>query len=105
MDSWQARFDSFSKGKRVKKGSSTTILKWPHPSTFIATPDSLAEAGFYFTPGLGTPDAVRCFTCKKELSDWEAEDDPFSEHMRRGSSCCWAIVRCGLMQDMDDDGK
>lgn len=105
MNSWQARFHTFSKGKRVKKGSTTTLLKWPHSSTFRATPETLAEAGFYFTPSLDTPDAVRCFTCSKELSDWEQDDDPFSEHIRRGVSCCWAIARCGLRDDMDEAGK
>lgn len=105
MDSWQARFASFSKRKRVKQGSTTTTLKWPHPSTFLATPETLAEAGFYFTPTVGSPDAVQCFTCGKELSDWEADDDPFAEHVRRGSSCCWAIARCGLRDDMNEDGN
>lgn len=105
MESWQSRFDSFKKGKRVKKGSSSTMLRWPHSSSFLANPDTLAEAGFYFTPSVGNPDAVTCFICRKELSDWEEGDDPFAEHVRRGSSCCWAIARCGLRHDMDEDGK
>lgn len=105
MESWQARVDSFKKGKRVKKGSSTTVLRWPHPNSFLANPETLAEAGFYFKPSANNPDGVTCFMCGKELSDWEAEDDPFAEHVKRGRSCCWAIARCGLIEDMDDDGK
>ncbi|EKM56921.1 uncharacterized protein PHACADRAFT_141944 [Phanerochaete carnosa HHB-10118-sp] len=105
MESWQSRFDSFNKGKRVKKGSSSTTLRWPHPSLFLANPETLAEAGFYFTPSVGNLDAVTCFICRKELSDWEEGDDPFAEHVRRGSSCCWAIARCGLRDDMDEDGN
>lgn len=105
MESWQARFDSFAKGKRVKKGSSTTVQKWPHPASFLANPETLAEAGFYFAPGPTSPDGVTCFACNKELSDWEPEDDPFAEHVKRGASCCWAIARCGLRDDMDEDGK
>jgi hypothetical protein len=105
MESWQARFDSFSKGKRVKKGSSTTVLKWPHPPSFEANPESLAEAGFYFAPSLNNTDAVTCFMCGKAISDWEETDDPFTEHTRRGNGCCWAIARCALRTDMDEDGK
>ena len=105
MDSWQARFESFSKRKRVKQGSTTTILKWPHPPTFLSTPETLAEAGFYYTPTAGAPDTVQCFACSKKLADWEAEDDPFAEHVLRGSSCYWAIARCGLKDDMDEDGR
>lgn len=105
MEAYQTRLDTFQKGKRVKKGSSKTLVKWPHPDSYLANPRSLAEAGFYYTPSASDRDAVTCFMCKEKLSGWEEEQDPFVEHVRIASSCCWAITRCGLMNDMDEDGK
>jgi len=49
---------------------------------------------------------VACFLCGKELSDWDAEDDPFAIHHEKCADVCgWAVVRCGLVEDMDEDGK
>ncbi|KAF5386685.1 hypothetical protein D9615_001913 [Tricholomella constricta] len=109
MESLQNRIDSFAKARRVKnpaKPSSSISLKWPHPSThFVATPTTLAEAGFYFSPSFDDRDNVTCFMCEKQLSDWEVHDDPFNIHWDKcGDNCCWAIVRCGLRGDMDEDG-
>ncbi|RDB15377.1 Protein bir1 [Hypsizygus marmoreus] len=108
MEALQARIESFAKAKRVKnpaKPSSTITLKWPHPAHFTATPESLAEAGFYFNPSLEDRDNVTCYMCDKQLSDWEAQDDPFDIHWeKRGVKCCWAAVRCGLRGDMDRHG-
>ena len=109
MEGLQDRINSFRKPKRVKnpnKPSSTITLKWPHPPTFLANPDTLAEAGFYYDPSPDDPDSVTCFMCDKELSGWEAEDDPFDIHYDKcASKCSWAFVRCGLRRDMDKDGK
>ncbi|GJE86671.1 BIR-domain-containing protein [Phanerochaete sordida] len=105
MEAYETRFESFQKGKRVKKGSSKTLVKWPHPGSYLANPHSLAEAGFYYTPSASDRDAVTCFMCKEKLSGWEEEQDPFVEHVRIASSCCWAITRCGLINDMDEDGN
>jgi hypothetical protein len=33
--------------------------------------------------------------CKKSLSGWEPEDDPFQEHLNRGG-CAWAMAVCGI---------
>ncbi|KAF8075170.1 hypothetical protein FPV67DRAFT_618878 [Lyophyllum atratum] len=110
MESLQNRIDSFSKVKRVKnpsKPSSSVAIKWPHTaaSKFIATPETLAEAGFYFNPSFDDRDNVTCFMCEKQLSDWEVDDDPFDIHWDKcGDNCCWAIVRCGLRVDLDQDG-
>ncbi|TFK90325.1 hypothetical protein K466DRAFT_517314 [Polyporus arcularius HHB13444] len=98
MEYLQARVDSFSKSKRSKNSSvrhASSSSKWPHPSSFKATPDSLAEAGFYFDPDLDNPDNVTCFMCKKGVADWAPEDDPFSIHYDKcAKSCAWAMVRC-----------
>ena len=96
MDILQARLDSY-KPKRSKK-----TPRWPHPATYKATPKTLAEAGFYFDPSPDDDDNVTCFTCSKELSSWDAEDDPFDIHWEKcRDACAWAAVRCG----MDRDGR
>ncbi|KII91107.1 hypothetical protein PLICRDRAFT_105816 [Plicaturopsis crispa FD-325 SS-3] len=110
MDALQARIDSFLKSKRVKKptakqSSATVAVKWPHPDTFKATPTSLADAGFYFNPSWEDRDNVTCFMCGKEIGDWDESDDPFDIHWDKcRGTCPWAIVRCGLKVDVDEDG-
>ena len=102
MQVFQARLDSFLKTKRIKG----TVINWPHPDHFLATPSSLAEAGFYYCPTWDERDAVKCYMCGKELSDWLEDDDPFAIHWRKcPTSCPWAILRCGLQNDLDRDGK
>ncbi|KAF8638443.1 hypothetical protein AX17_002200 [Amanita inopinata Kibby_2008] len=108
MEALQNRIDSFSKSKRIKKSakSSATILKWPHPRTFRANPEALAEAGFFYDPSAEDRDNVTCFECGKQLSEWEETDDPFDIHWEKcGDSCHWAVVRCGLRGDMDRHGR
>lgn len=109
MECLQNRLDSFSKPVRVQNSSKTGAsksIKWPHPDTFVANPTSLAEAGFYFNPSYEDRDSVSCFICDKQLSDWEAEDDPFDIHWTKcAKTCCWAVVRCGLRYDLDSNGR
>ncbi|KAI0674377.1 hypothetical protein C8Q78DRAFT_989329 [Trametes maxima] len=101
MEYLKARLETFqvSKSKRTKASSSkqtaASSSKWPHPPTWKATPNSLAEAGFYFTPSSRDPDNVTCYMCGKHLCNWEPEDDPFEIHYEKcGDICAWAVVRC-----------
>ncbi|KIM44445.1 hypothetical protein M413DRAFT_442427 [Hebeloma cylindrosporum] len=109
MEAVSTRVASFKKSKRVKnpeKPSSTTTLKWPHPSDFQANPETLAEAGFFYDPSYDDPDNVTCFICDKQLGGWEENDDPFLIHWNKcGQTCCWASVRCGLLMDVDHSGR
>ncbi|RPD65598.1 hypothetical protein L226DRAFT_609580 [Lentinus tigrinus ALCF2SS1-7] len=114
MEYLQARLDSFSKSKRSKASSTrhtSSSSKWPHPSSFKATPDSLSEAGFYFDPDPANPDNVTCFMCKKGVAGWEPEDDPFSIHYDKcAKTCAWAMVRCqggagGESYDLSDPAR
>jgi hypothetical protein len=106
MESRQARLRTFLDGVRIKFNKSKVLMKWPHPATHIATPETLSDAGFYFNPSLDDKDNVICFTCDKELSDWDAEDDPYQIHFDKcGRTCPWAIVRCGLDVDRDKRGR
>lgn len=106
MDCYDARLQSFKKTRRVKAKSSTVVLKWPHPDTYLATPEQLAEAGFYFNPTPDARDNVKCFMCDKELNNWDEDDDPISQHFARCRDvCAWAVARCGNMEDLDTDGR
>ncbi|KAF9565904.1 hypothetical protein CPC08DRAFT_143832 [Agrocybe pediades] len=105
MEALDARINSFKKSKRVKnpaKPSSSTSVKWPHPLTFRANPETLADAGFYYDPSYDDPDNVTCFVCDKELAGWEEDDDPFLIHYSKCSqNCCWASAYCGIASDTD----
>ncbi|KAL4062150.1 hypothetical protein J3A83DRAFT_2402763 [Scleroderma citrinum] len=112
MHSLQSRVDSFKKTKRVKRypskktSTQAASVKWPHPASYKANANTLAEAGFFFSPSWDDRDCVACFLCGKELSDWDAEDDPFAIHYEKCAEVCgWAVVRCGLVEDMDDEGN
>ncbi|KAL4253018.1 hypothetical protein ABKN59_002195 [Abortiporus biennis] len=106
MEVLNNRYKSFKSTKRTKASSSkSTSSKWPHPPTFKANPNSLAEAGFYFNPSVECPDSVTCFMCGKELDTWDQYDDPFDIHWEKcGFKCPWAATRCGLKSDLDGDG-
>ncbi|KAF8343502.1 hypothetical protein F5887DRAFT_869755, partial [Amanita rubescens] len=96
--------DSFNaKSKRVKGSkSSRSVPKWPHPPTFKANPEDLAEAGLYFNPIPEDTDNAACFECGKQLSEWEKYNDPFELHWTKcGDKCSWAAVPCGLRGDTD----
>lgn len=105
MDCYEARLESFHKTRRVKTKTGTVILKWPHPDTYLATPEQLAEAGFYYSPTVEARDSVKCFMCRKELDEWDEDDDPISVHFARCRDiCAWAVARCGNVEDLDANG-
>ncbi|KAI5990123.1 hypothetical protein EDD15DRAFT_2161271 [Pisolithus albus] len=112
MHALQNRVDSFKKSKRVKRypskktSTQSATVKWPHPTSYKANANTLAEAGFFFCPSWDDRDCVTCFLCGKELSDWDVQDDPFEVHYEKcAETCGWAVVRCGLVEDMDDEGN
>ena len=108
MEAFNSRLESFTKARRVKQSTTkrTLSLKWPHPLHYAATPDTLTEAGFFFNPSWDARDNVECFFCGKCLDGWEEQDDPFAIHWDKcRDSCAWAIVRCGLSEDVDPKGK
>lgn len=96
---------------------------WPHPTdgTWAATPETLSEAGFYHDPYAlypvstpvileywvddGSKDNVTCFICKEEYAEWEPEDEPHEIHIKISRKCPWALLRCALEKDKDDEGK
>eukprot|EP00128_Syssomonas_multiformis_P012116 Colp12_sorted_trinity150504_noHs@9922 len=64
----------------------STFVEWPHVD-YVATPEKLAAAGFYFDPQEDGDDNVRCFSCSKNLGGWESEDDPLEEHKKHTTAC------------------
>ncbi|KAJ3738597.1 hypothetical protein DFH05DRAFT_1597900 [Lentinula detonsa] len=92
MNVYKARLESFTRPKRGKGGTkSQSNQKWPHPEYFLATPETLAEAGFDFDPSSEDKDNVTCYMCGKELSDWDERDDPFEIHYKKcEKKCAWA---------------
>ncbi|KAI9138078.1 hypothetical protein BKA69DRAFT_1093749 [Paraphysoderma sedebokerense] len=86
MHIFENRLDSFK-----------SRFKWPHGSKHIANPESLAKAGFYFDPLSKSSDNVICFLCSKSLEGWDANDDPYQEHLSHSPNCGWALVVCASM--------
>ncbi|KAJ2725272.1 hypothetical protein GGI07_001405 [Coemansia sp. Benny D115] len=70
--------------------------RWPYikDTSYLAQPDTLASAGFSFSPAKDAPDNVQCFHCGFELTGWEPTDDPFSEHFAHQPSCIYAKLHC-----------
>ncbi|WBW75362.1 survivin, Bir1 [Schizosaccharomyces osmophilus] len=62
---------------------------WPYisRSDFHCQPNTMATAGFVFTPSTDSKDAAHCLYCNIDLHDWESDDDPFKEHQRRRPDC------------------
>ncbi|KAF7229543.1 E3 ubiquitin-protein ligase XIAP [Nothobranchius furzeri] len=63
-----------------------TFSSWPVDS--LMRPRDLAQAGFFY---LMNADRVRCFCCGGELSDWEPEDNAWSEHSKHYPNCFFIL--------------
>ncbi|XP_052809867.1 uncharacterized protein LOC128238227 [Mya arenaria] len=61
-----------------------TFNEWPQSTGQL--PQSLAEAGLFFT---GINDLCRCFTCDGGLQRWDRDDDPWLEHTRWFPHCSY----------------
>ncbi|KIJ39066.1 hypothetical protein M422DRAFT_230911 [Sphaerobolus stellatus SS14] len=107
MQSEAKRIASFKTVKKFSRRSSIQgSREWPHPTdgTWLAHPESLAEAGFYHDPYALYPDNVTCFLCKEEYAEWEPHDNPHDIHIKISRNCPWALLRCALEKDKGDDG-
>ncbi|XP_038213958.1 baculoviral IAP repeat-containing protein 7-B [Zerene cesonia] len=67
-----------------------TFDRWPYDRP--QAPQSLAEAGFFYT---GVEDQVRCFYCDGGLGKWEAGDIPWREHARWFPQCGYVLLLKG----------
>ncbi|KAA3676270.1 uncharacterized protein DEA37_0008936 [Paragonimus westermani] len=69
-----------------------TFANWPHMGYRWATPEAMAQAGFYY-PQSKVDDHVLCFTCNVCLTNWEPTDEPWSEHSRHAISCPFVLSK------------
>lgn len=60
-----------------------TFVGWPK----ALSPSLLAKSGFYYTK---EKDIVQCFHCNIEMHNWNAMDDPLSDHLRDSPTCAFA---------------
>ena len=109
MFSPSQRSETFKLTRKISKTpaskSLTLSVKWPHPKSYKATPQTLSDAGFYWNPNQTAKDNVSCFFCNEDFSDWEEHYDPHVIHYDRcGESCAWAIARCGILA-VDSDSR
>lgn len=75
----------------TKDSREKSYRNWP--KKIKQTPQSLAEAGFFYC---GLSDHVRCFHCGNGLRNWEAHDDPWVEHARWYPTCNFVLLQKGL---------
>lgn len=64
-----------------------TFEMWP--ISMPQTKEQLAAAGFYYT---GNGDQTLCYYCGGGLKDWEPEDDPWEQHAKWFSKCCYLLM-------------
>lgn len=67
-----------------------TFESWP--KSMPQTKESLADAGFYYT---GKGDQTLCYHCGGGLKDWEPNDDPWEQHAKWFSKCCYLLIGKG----------
>ena len=81
-----ARVDTFFK-RNLVVGYEAPEALWPHSRQ---TPESLANAGFYFAPDVWRStirDRVICFHCDEEAFAWTESDEPFVKHFQLNPLC------------------
>lgn len=64
-----------------------TFETWP--ISMSQTKEQLASAGFYYT---GNSDQTLCYYCGGGLKDWESEDEPWEQHAKWFSKCCYLLT-------------
>ncbi|CAH2013702.1 unnamed protein product [Acanthoscelides obtectus] len=70
-----------------------TFTSWVFEDDVECNADALAEAGFIYVGTKDEPDSTQCFVCKKTLDGWEAEDNPWSEHLKHQKDCPFAALQ------------
>lgn len=69
-----------------KEARMKSFADWPLSNH--KSPAELVDAGFFY---IGVDDKTLCFFCGGGLKDWEAEDDPWFEHLK------WFGTKCPLV--------
>jgi len=58
--------------------------RWP---SSLPSADSMAEAGFYFSPNEKSTDCCTCYRCGVRIYNWLPDDTPKIEHKKFSPSC------------------
>ncbi|XP_068975107.1 E3 ubiquitin-protein ligase XIAP-like [Bombus flavifrons] len=64
-----------------------TFATWP--KSIPQRKEQLADAGFYY---IGKGDQTFCYYCGVGLKDWEPENDPWEQHAKWFSKCCYLLM-------------
>eukprot|EP00123_Amoebidium_parasiticum_P011751 comp20886_c0_seq1/m.27748 comp20886_c0_seq1/g.27748 ORF comp20886_c0_seq1/g.27748 comp20886_c0_seq1/m.27748 type:complete len:574 (-) comp20886_c0_seq1:138-1859(-) len=107
LEGWESDDDPIAEHKRgtenrcrylerqdLKFRLSTFKDNWPHPvgGTWKATPETLAECGFYWFGDEAELDLTECVCCGYNLGGWEPDDDPVALHFAKKPYCPYAIA-------------
>jgi len=108
----------FSKSKKDKKSENIKIdstkmddreesfrnnsIRWP---SSLPAPDSMADAGFYFTPNDKYADCCTCYRCGIKMYNWLPDDTPKVEHKKFSPSCKEAKSWTDISNDDLERGK
>lgn len=78
------------------------IFKWPSKAPPAA---EMARAGFVYTPTEDAPDQTTCFVCQAKIDCWDADDNPFLQHLELSPNCVWAVLTSppGLQHAREQD--
>lgn len=64
-----------------------TFESWP--KSMPQTKEQLTDAGFYYQ---GKGDQTVCYYCGGGLKHWEPDDDPWEQHAKWFSKCCYLLM-------------
>lgn len=76
MRQYQSRLQSFA--------------NWPE--RIRATKEQIAKAGFFY---LGQSDKTKCYYCNGGLQNWDANDEPWTEHAKWFPGCAFVLRQKG----------
>ncbi|KAG7255129.1 hypothetical protein CRUP_033456 [Coryphaenoides rupestris] len=79
---FQAFHDMYSRQSREH-----SFADWPFREDCMCTPEKMSSAGFVHCPSENKQDVACCFYCLIELENWEPDDDPRMEHIKRSPNC------------------
>ncbi|XP_023173829.1 baculoviral IAP repeat-containing protein 5 [Drosophila hydei] len=89
-----AKLERFRELNLLEKHRVESFKDWPFSSKSTCSISKMAEAGFYWTGTTRENDTATCFVCAKTLDGWEAEDEPWKEHLKHAPQCEFVKMGC-----------
>ncbi|KAJ8026829.1 E3 ubiquitin-protein ligase XIAP [Holothuria leucospilota] len=78
------RYTFLKRDMRILRNRLYSFVEMKWPGGISTSTSQLAEAGFFYE---GDSDAVRCFSCNGQVSQWEGRTTPIDEHRKLFSNC------------------